>query len=227
MKIISKIKKYFKDRLGRFILTNKDLNMSALDIAIDVATGNNISGDYLEFGVYRGESFARAFKRFDANNSLEQRRFIAFDSFEGLPDSEESFKPKHFIEGAYMASLEEFKKNIIKEGVDISQVMCVQGFYDKSLIPETKKIHKIKKAAVVYIDVDLYQSAVPVFDFLTDIVETGSVIVIDDWFRHLGVPTAGIQKACNEWLEKNKNIELVLLHQYRRVSFIVHKKNEK
>src|SRR5689334_3737939 len=63
---------------------------------------NHIPGDYMEFGVFEGESFAKVFGHFHKawkeykyyeqlaghevdNDFLAQKRFIAFDSFEGLP----------------------------------------------------------------------------------------------------------------------------------------------
>src|SRR6266568_3789708 len=46
---------------------------------------HNVPGDYLEFGVFRGQSFIMA-----CNLGLDlDMRFFAFDSFEGLPDSKE------------------------------------------------------------------------------------------------------------------------------------------
>lgn len=224
--MIKRIIRYIKHNFIGQHVSQKDLSMSALDIAIDTVTGNGIEGDYLEFGVYKGDSFARAYKRFADKQSVANRRFIAFDSFQGLPDAEEHHKPKQYEAGAYSASINEFQKNLRRKKVDLSHVLCIEGFYDTSLTPKTKKVHEIDKVAVAYIDVDLYTSAVPVFDFLTDIIETGSVLVIDDWFRHRGVPTAGIQKACFEWLLRNPDIELVLLHQWRRIAFVVHKKGD-
>lgn len=220
----TKLKKIIKRRLEALgIVTQYELSMSALDVAIDVATGNYIDGDYLEFGVFKGESFARAYNRFQSKKEAIQRRYFAVDSFEGLPASEEQNKPEHYTEGEYAASEDVFKNNLKKHAIDLSKVICVPGFYDQTLNRATKEKYEIEKASVVYIDVDLYESAVPVFNFLTDIVQTGTIIVIDDWFRHLGIPTAGIQKACHEWLEKNPNIKLVELHKWRRIAFIVHK----
>ena len=45
------------------------------------------AGDYLEFGVFRGTSFINAC-RLARRYRLDKMRFFAFDSFEGLPDSE-------------------------------------------------------------------------------------------------------------------------------------------
>lgn len=221
--MLKKIFHRFKLLLGGGFVTQQDLNMSALDIGIDTATGNAIQGDYLEFGVYRGNSFCRAFHRFKQNNDTHERRFIAFDSFEGLPDSNEDNKPPHYTKGAYASSQAEFQKTLRQHNVDTSRVLSIKGFYNTTLCDETKKEHNIKRCAVAYIDVDLYSSSVSVFNFLTDIIDTGSILVIDDWFRHTGTKNSGIQKACSEWLENNPSIRLTVLHQWRRVAFIVEK----
>src|SRR5260221_5185651 len=71
--------------------------VNVLETSIDFIISNNIAGDYLEFGVYRGQSFAHAYKYFrrrirrylagrakelsDYRRQVEKMRFIAFDSF--------------------------------------------------------------------------------------------------------------------------------------------------
>lgn len=224
LKPIRYIKKSITSNHNMYV-TQEDLSMSALDIAIDIVTGNQVTGDYLEFGVYEGKSFLRAYHRFAANNSLN-RRFFAFDSFEGLPESDEIWKPEQYQSGAYKAPQGVFIKFLKRGGVNLDKVVVIPGFYEETLTTTTKISKELNSVAVAYIDCDLYESAAQVFHFLTDIIHTGSIIVVDDWFRHRGVPTAGIQKACGEWLEKNPNIKLIQCHQYRRVAFIVHRLDE-
>lgn len=208
------------------------LNLSSLSAAIATAVGNQIEGDYLEFGVFKGDSliyacskYAECKRAYGIDKKDFDIRFFAFDSFEGLPKSHEAYLPNHYFEGAYKASLNEFKKNLAKNKFPLERLVVVPGFYDKTLNSNTKKQHKLNKVSVAYIDCDLYKSAKPVFNFLTDILQTGSIIVIDDWFKHRGIPEYGIQKAFNEWLSENRNISVTLLHQYGRIAFIVNKKN--
>lgn len=56
-----------------------------LEMAFAFTTYNEVEGDYLEFGVYEGQTFIEAWetaRRYENG----QMRFHAFDSFEGLPD---------------------------------------------------------------------------------------------------------------------------------------------
>ena len=58
--------------------------------AFEFAAHSNVSGDYLEFGVWKGRSFIRAFHTWKYillnNRNLSGMNFYAFDSFEGLPE---------------------------------------------------------------------------------------------------------------------------------------------
>ena len=66
-------------------------------------------------------------------------RFLAFDSFEGLPPTEGKEKPEEWVEGAYSCSEAQLKRNLEADGVDLKDVTTVRGFYDKTLTPETKQ----------------------------------------------------------------------------------------
>jgi hypothetical protein len=204
-------------------------------------TWNQVEGDYLEFGVFRGESFVAAYHAIAAERrehaaegfdspeykrwAAQLPRFFAFDSFEGLPPGTAERQIDYFP-GAYGCSEAELRANIAKQGVDLARVVTVPGFYDKSLNQETKRKHGLQKAALVMIDCDLYESTVPVLDFLTDLVGQGSVLIFHDWFRFKGRPDCGEQRACREWLARNPQLELI---EYWRegpqaVSFLVNLK---
>lgn len=107
--------------------------------------------------------------------------------------------------------------------MDLHDVVTVPGFYDKTLNDETKQRIRIERAAAIMIDCDLYESTVPVLDFITDLVGQGTIIIFDDWYRYEGRPDKGEQRACNEWLEKNPQIELLKYWQQgpQSVAFMV------
>lgn len=195
-----------KRKLGGLIWSFLDFNsrvdthlgMSALDIAVDSVIGKQLNGDYFEFGVYKGDSLSRVYNRFASKDGLNDRKFIAFDSFEGLPSSEELCKPVQYSESAYSAGEELFLKNIRKKGVDINKVITVKGYYNESLERFSEKNCGVDKIALAYIDCDLYMSAVEVLNFITPYLQLGTILVVDDWFAHTGTPKSGIQKAFKE-----------------------------
>jgi hypothetical protein len=191
--------------------------------AASFAAWNQLEGDYLEFGVWKGYSFVAAYHEilaqrgnhlsfgYDSPEYVRWRnarpRFFAFDSFEGLPGGEAE-RMVDYRPGDYACSESEFLQNVADQGVQLHDVITVKGMYGDTCTTATKAKHGLTKAAVVMIDCDLYESTVPVLDFLTDIVQQGTILVFDDWFRFKGSPASGEQRACREWLERNPHIQL-------------------
>jgi O-methyltransferase len=215
--------------------------------AATFTTRNYVAGDYLEFGVWRGDSFSKAYhaiREMRAQHTAWLNRhvtyssnghgtpeftrwrewkpkFFAFDSFAGLPSTGDQMQ-EEWAAGSYACSEAEFKANIAREGVNLSDVVTVPGFYENSLTPELKRKLRLTRAAIVHIDCDLYDSTMRVLDFVTDLLTQGSVIVFDDWFFNQGRKDCGEQKACDEWLRRNPHIELTPYWQEPQpMSFIV------
>ena len=200
---------------------------------------NQVEGDYLEFGVWRGFSFVTAYHSMTSAREShyqlglatpeylrwknQRPRFFAFDSFEGLPGGDGMERMADYGAGAYAFAEPAFRTNLRDQGVDLGDVVTVKGFYDQTCTPATKAKFGITTAALVMIDCDLYESTVPVLNFLTDIVQQGTIIVFDDWFRFKGSPKYGEQRACREWLERNPQLELVEFWKQgpQAVSFLV------
>ena len=242
--------------LTRLIIHSQNLETSSIpiDIASNYIFGEGVEGDYFEFGVFKGASFIRAYhsinyytnlwKDFDRtkkafsnidlakksfnNYKQTKRNFYAFDSFEGLPEIK-GIDEGHaiFQKGRYDCSKENFKKNLITNNVNLDDVIIVEGFYDKTLTPQLKDSLKIKKAAIIVIDCDLYESTKPVLKFITSIIDNGTIIIFDDWYAYKGDPNKGEQKACQEWIKENNHINLIPYKNYstHQMSFIVNLKS--
>lgn len=197
-----------------------------LETAIDYAANSELEGDYLEFGVFRGKSFTAAFY-FAQMKNLESMRFYAFDAFQGLPEIKgvDAEGYEHFEEEQCYCDIDTFKKNISESGVDLNKVEIVPGWFDEVLNEETKKKLPLKKASVALIDCDLYESTVPVLNFITDYLQNGTVLIFDDWFCFRGDPDRGEQKAFREWLERNPSIKPIEFRKYgwHGNSFIISK----
>ena len=221
-----------------------------IDLASHFISSQEVKGDYLEFGVYQGSSFIKAYKSIShvekewqniqrtrkvyndselADRSFKKsknytRHFYAFDSFEGLPSINILDEgDARFDKGRYYCSKEKFINNLLKENVDQKKVTITKGFYEDSLNEQLKKEINLKRAAIVFIDCDLYSSTRSVLNFITNLINNGSIIIFDDWFTYKGDPNKGEQKACGEWLKKNKNITLIPYKSFHafQMSFIV------
>jgi O-methyltransferase len=202
---------------------------------------NQIEGDYLEFGVWKGNSFIEMYRQMKINskifyetnekkkpgkikNIFKDMRFHAFDSFEGLPESNLQ-KPIQYFSGNYSAEEDVFMNNLIKSGIDLNKVTVTKGWFNQSLNEECIEKINLKNIAVAYIDCDLLESTLPVLNFINPYIKTGTVLIFDDWFRNAGNINNGIQGAVLKWLNKNKNITLQHYHNSdtRTATFIVRK----
>jgi len=211
-------------------LLNKNPDEEILEKAMRFAAHAGIKGDYLEFGVWKGRSFVKAFhlRNLFMDEKLEQMKFYAFDSFQGLPEIKNEFDmtSEAFKKGQYSCDLGTFKKILRNNGVNMEEVVIVPGWYQDTLNQRTKKELGLEKASVVFIDCDLYESTVPVLDFITDLVRDGTIVIFDDWFAFRGNPDYGEQKAFKDWLKKNPSIKASEWQKvnWKTNSFILHLK---
>jgi hypothetical protein len=193
-----------------------------------------IEGDYLEFEVFRGHSFiaayhafARAFERRIAllpdqadetqratRRTIWQRmRFVALDSFEGLPAIEgPDTDTADFREGQYSASQAEFARLVAEGGVPAERTVIVPGWYAETSSPITWARYDIRKAAVIWIDCDLYASARDALAGIGDLLQDGTVIIFDDWFAFRANPRRGEQRAFAEWRAGLSGFDFVDFH---------------
>ena len=198
-----------------------------LKIAMEFARHSQLEGEYLEFGVFEGANFVAAFHLAQVCG-LTSMRFYAFDSFQGLPKVKgpdaEGFR--HFEEGEFHCDTAKFSQGIASKGVDLDKVSIVPGWFEETLNNQTKMTLPLTKAAVVYIDCDLYESTLPVLNFLTDYLQDGSVVLFDDWYCYRGDPNRGEQRAFKEWLTTHSDLSATEFHKYgwHGNSFIIHRR---
>jgi O-methyltransferase len=180
---------------------------------------NFVKGDYLEFGVFEGWSFLRAYHISLKMANLQNMNFIAFDSFAGLPKPESNDFGHIFEKGNYCCDKDRFMNNLKRNRVDLSRVKIVTGFYEESL----ENVILPNKASFIWIDCDLYNSTKMVLDFILPYLQDGTVISFDDWYCYRGNPNFGEQKAWYEWLNKTE-LSVTPFLDFR--TFIINKGDE-
>ena len=138
-------------------------------------------------------------------------RFYAFDSFEGLPESQgvdrEGYRHSGMGPGAFSCNEPQFRRNLEGWGVDLSRVEIVPGWYEATLDGRTRERLPLHKAAIVLVDCDLYESTVPVLEFIRPLLQNGTLVLFDDWFCFHGDPKRGERRAFGEWLQRNPDLE--------------------
>lgn len=190
--------------LGRHLNTDDAYRWEAtrmLNDAFCYVRNEGMDGDYAEFGVAGGRLCLAAWLAIE-RYGLSRTSMHAYDSFEGLPTPQGVDEGGPFMAGQFRSPRSVFEVETRK--IPAERLTVTEGLFDASL-PKADK-HRI---AVAWVDCDLYESTVPVLDFLTTQLQDGSVLVFDDWFCFHGRPDRGEQRACREWLDANPEISLV------------------
>jgi O-methyltransferase len=201
------------ERLERSEYHSFNRRFYAVEQITEYLIGAQIPGDYFEFGIYQGTTFAYACNFMSPHFS--SMRFIACDSFAGLPapkgiDAVDGYSSR-FFERQFQCSKEQVLANLRRKGVDLNRVITVEGWFDKTLTHETRETRNLEKVALAWIDCDLYESTVPVLEFITPMLSLGSVVLFDDWRCFRNLPEYGQQRAVREWLTKYPNVRLAEL----------------
>jgi predicted O-methyltransferase YrrM len=140
-------------------------------------------------------------------HGLDEMKFFAYDSFEGLPEHRADHSVEIWKRGALATSVEQFREIVEAHGIYTDRIHTIKGFYDQSLTAhlQRKFLDEEEKIALVTIDCDLYESAVPVFRFIEPMLQEGSVIYLDDLFAgYKGSPEKGVAKAFREFKKRSR-----------------------
>jgi len=181
-------------------------NLIALIQSIKVAK----DGDYYEFGVYKGFDLWFMTKLAEEYNHPDMR-FFGFDSFKGLPvpksvDVEPDAFGNYFAKGCFSASLGFVLSNLKQHGTDLDKVTLIEGYFSESLNKQIIENYGMRKASIILIDCDMYESTIQVLNFIVDILQEGTILLFDDWL--LTDENKGEQLAFKEWLEENPSIRV-------------------
>jgi O-methyltransferase len=159
------------------MINTKRLNN--IQFCLEEVIKNNIPGDILEAGVWRGGAviFIRAVLKF---YNIENKKVFAADSFEGLPEPDKDYpvdRDAYFHELSYLAvGLDEVKRNFQKFNMLDEQVVFLKGWFKDSF-----KDPPFEKLAVLRLDGDMYSSTWETLTLLYDKVSPGGYIIVDDY----------------------------------------------
>lgn len=151
-----------------------------LQSCVEDALANDVPGDLIETGVWRGGAtiLMRAVLK---AYGVEDRRVWVADSFEGVPPPDperyppDKDSPLHAFE-ELAVSLEQVKANFERYGLLDEQVRFLEGWFCDTL-PEAP----IERLAVVRLDGDMYESTMDALVNLYPKLSAGGYLIVDDY----------------------------------------------
>jgi hypothetical protein len=136
-------------------------------------------------------------------------KFRGFDSFQGLPAPAET-QYNIWRQGQFAFGRQKFEQLLTRKGFRADEYELTEGFYDQTLTLELASQLQSRgvKAAIIYIDCDLYESTRDALRFMKPFLQDGTILCFDDYFAYRGRPDMGEQRALAEFQEANPNLHM-------------------
>lgn len=180
---------------------------------------NQIDGDYVEFGVYQGDSFVeshkqyRTFKRWLVGQTTSPevwRREVAaryinsrpifrgLDTFQGMPENAE--ENATFAHGTFMSSHADVRSKCLRaEMKDCDFVLYPGLFCDTGALLASD----LKKICILNVDCDIYDSARDALRIAEPFLQIGSVVLLDDFNAFAADNRKGERRAFREFCDNS------------------------
>jgi O-methyltransferase len=144
------------------------------------AIAENVPGDFIETGVWRGGACIYMRGILAAAGQTSRRVFVA-DSFQGLPPPDEASYPadagdQHYKFEQLAITREAVEQNFRRYQLLDEQVVFLEGWFKDTL-------HKapIEQLALLRLDGDMYESTMDALDALYAKVSPGGFVIVDDY----------------------------------------------
>lgn len=195
-----------------FTMTS-DERLVTLSRAIEYIVDNDIDGDIVECGVWRGGSMMMAAKKLIRLNHLSKRLYL-FDTFEGMSEPQDvdvawdevSALEKMNTADKYAgpnvwcySTIDEVKTNLSKTGYPPAKLAFIKG-----KVEQTLPGNSIEKISLLRLDTDWYKSTKSELEHLYHKLQIGGILIIDDYGHWQGA-----KKATDEFIKK-KGLKLFL-----------------
>jgi hypothetical protein len=194
--------------------------------AMTVVERENIPGDVVECGVWRGGSIG-LMATVNRRIGSRDRRFHLFDSFEGLPqpstldtdvadEFEQEYPDLDLTDGtssadmvsigrlaATRAHVEHLLFDVL--GIDRRQVVIHEGWFQDTM-PAAAAGDSLNQISLLCLDGDWYESVLTCLEALYDPVVPQGFVIIDDYDHSVGA-----KRATDDFL-RSRNIDVELRH---------------
>ena len=171
------------------------VRMQNLRHACETVVIDEVEGDFIETGVWRGGACILMRGILDAYCDDTRRVFVA-DSFAGLPPPDPENFPadkgdQHHTFTKLQVSRADVEDNFRRFGLLDERVVFLEGWF-KDTLPDAP----IDRLAVLRLDGDMYESTIQALDALYHKVSYGGFVIVDDYYL---TPCA---KAVNDFRER-------------------------
>lgn len=192
------------ESVWQFTVTSPERIQTLISAVVHVVA-NEITGDIVECGVWRGGSMMAAARTLRENGDTERTLWL-YDTFAGMtaPDERDvSFEDVPAIEefrrrrtgdnssSWAAASLADVQSNMATTGYPDAQTRYIEGPVEKTIptyLPE--------QIAILRLDTDWYASTLHELEHLYPLIASGGLLIIDDYGHW-----RGSQQATDEFLE--------------------------
>jgi len=157
--------------------------MDNIQHCVETALRENVPGDLIEAGVWRGGAciFMRGVLKAHGDTA---RKVWVSDSFEGLPPPDAARYPadagdKLHTQTGLAVGVDQVRHNFERYGLLDDQVKFLVGWF-KDTLPTAP----IKQLAVARLDGDMYESTMQAIEALYPKLSPGGFLIIDDYGSH-------------------------------------------
>ena len=177
----------------------------------------NLPGDILEFGVFKGNSLIRflTFRSIIENNY--SRKIYGFDTFKNFPaqkrKGDRKLKREFTLDAGKPIPKQNLDKILVNKKFDNFEL--VEGNVLKTLNKFINKNPNLR-ISLLHLDMDVFDSTNFVLNKLKDRIVKNGIILIDDYGT-----VEGATKVVDNFLKKNRKLELKKMSFYKVPSFII------
>jgi O-methyltransferase len=188
-----------------YTLTSSE-RIYALIHSINYIIKNNIPGDIIECGVYKGGS-AMVIAKVLLDLGIKDRNLYLFDTFKGMPEAgnkDISWSGAKAIDVFNEVRLDGFSLDYVKErvysiGYDRNKIHFVEGMVEDTIPDQAPSV-----ISLLRLDTDWYQSTLHELVHLFPRLSRRGVLIIDDYGYWQGA-----REAVDEYISKN-NLSIFL-----------------
>ena len=187
------VKSTFIEIVSPFTMTSVE-RIGALYDSLEYIRANNIQGDFVECGVWKGGNILGIIE-YLAFHKMTDRKVFLYDTFEGMTPPQDidkdlnGRKAESILEDVMCISpIDEVRETILRSSFPMANVTFVVGDVCKTL-NNANNLHK-NNLALLRLDTDWYASTKKEMEVLYPKLNFGGVLIVDDYGHWKGSKTA-------------------------------------